>query len=92
MSFATALLFYSMNGRVNEFRQQVSGRGQNARDKTWFPSPLKGFGILYLPRDSEVSRACYQDYSVSIIASLELSKLNTINSKKLFEVADFHSL
>ena len=75
------LLYYSMNGRVNEFHQEVSVRGQNARDKTWFPSPLKGPGTLYLPRNSEVSRACYQDYSVSVLASLELPKLNTIKSK-----------
>ena len=86
------LRYYSMSGRVNEFCQQVSGRGQNARDKTWFPSPLKGPGTLYLPRDSEVSKVCYQDYSVSIIASLEILKLYTINSKRLFGVADFHSL
>ena len=86
------LRYYSMNGRVNEFCQQVSGRGQNTRDKTWFTSPLKGPGTLYLPRDREVSRACYQDYSVSIIASLEISKLNTINSKFMFELTNFHSL
>ena len=59
------LRYYSMNGTMNEYSQQVSGRDQNARDKNWFP--LKGTGNFYLTRSRENSRAYYQDYSVSRI-------------------------
>ena len=62
---------FSMNGSTKEYRRPFYNMYHSIRNEmAWFPYPLKGPGILYLPKRSDSSiKACFQDYLVDVSVS-----------------------